>query len=361
MLLNNRHGSVDSDAYRYGFQGQERDDEVKGSGNSYDFGARMYDPRLMRWFAPDPLEGQFPMYSTYSFALNNPIIFVDPSGKAPEPFLFNKVTFRIMLAIAKRNNGVFSRELNASIGIGLTGGFTWDGVAVDQYGNVALYQTSSIGLTSNASIQASFKLSTYENMSDVRSLSGFGYSLAVSGGEGISASRSFELDSEGREIGSSASINVGLSYLPVDGTATKNETTMWAMSYNEVSTFVNEANTSFDSTFKQFQKLGMESNIWSYMIVPGSENYSIEPVKYYNSTTKLWENVTFGENNENLYQIVQTIVIRAIPEGNNTGTEQVIEQRERINVFFKKNDDGSFTSREFVEPSIINDNEENGG
>ncbi|MFT6197741.1 MAG: hypothetical protein ACJAXY_002083 [Nonlabens sp.] len=34
MLLNNRHGSVDSDSYRYGFQGQERDDEVKGEGNS---------------------------------------------------------------------------------------------------------------------------------------------------------------------------------------------------------------------------------------------------------------------------------------------------------------------------------------
>jgi hypothetical protein len=30
MLLNNGHGSVDSNAYRYGFQGQERDDEVKG-------------------------------------------------------------------------------------------------------------------------------------------------------------------------------------------------------------------------------------------------------------------------------------------------------------------------------------------
>jgi hypothetical protein len=39
MLLNNRHGSVDSDANRYGFQGQERDDEIKGEGNSYDFGA----------------------------------------------------------------------------------------------------------------------------------------------------------------------------------------------------------------------------------------------------------------------------------------------------------------------------------
>jgi hypothetical protein len=33
--------------YRYGFNGMEKDDEVKnGKGNSYDFGARMYDSRL---------------------------------------------------------------------------------------------------------------------------------------------------------------------------------------------------------------------------------------------------------------------------------------------------------------------------
>jgi hypothetical protein len=29
MLLNNRHGSVDSEVYRYGFNGKERDDEEK--------------------------------------------------------------------------------------------------------------------------------------------------------------------------------------------------------------------------------------------------------------------------------------------------------------------------------------------
>src|SRR5690606_28578426 len=32
--------------YRYGFNGMEKDDEIKGTGNSLDFGARIYDPRL---------------------------------------------------------------------------------------------------------------------------------------------------------------------------------------------------------------------------------------------------------------------------------------------------------------------------
>ena len=45
-LVPNRQGS--STAYRYGFNGKEMDNELKGEGNSYDFGARMYDPRIGR-------------------------------------------------------------------------------------------------------------------------------------------------------------------------------------------------------------------------------------------------------------------------------------------------------------------------
>jgi len=37
--------SYTSDSYRYGFNGMEKDDEVKGTGNSLDFGARIYDLR----------------------------------------------------------------------------------------------------------------------------------------------------------------------------------------------------------------------------------------------------------------------------------------------------------------------------
>ncbi len=78
MLVPNRHGS--SNSYRYGFQGQEKDDEIKGEGNSYDFGARMLDPRVGRWFAPDKMENSLPYFSPYIFVNNNPNIFVDPDG-----------------------------------------------------------------------------------------------------------------------------------------------------------------------------------------------------------------------------------------------------------------------------------------
>jgi RHS repeat-associated protein len=80
MLLNNRHGSVDSDAYRYGFQGQERDDEVKGEGNSYNYKYRMHDPRLGRFFAVDPLSRQYPHNSPYAFSENSTIAFIELEG-----------------------------------------------------------------------------------------------------------------------------------------------------------------------------------------------------------------------------------------------------------------------------------------
>ena len=40
MLLPGRHANTGD--YRYGFQGQEMDNEIKGEGNSLDFTFRMY-------------------------------------------------------------------------------------------------------------------------------------------------------------------------------------------------------------------------------------------------------------------------------------------------------------------------------
>lgn len=66
---------------RYGFNGMERDDEVKGEGNSYDFGARMYDNRLGRWLTIDPLAPKYSSISPYTFVLNNPCLLLDLDGK----------------------------------------------------------------------------------------------------------------------------------------------------------------------------------------------------------------------------------------------------------------------------------------
>jgi RHS repeat-associated protein len=66
--------------YRYGFNGMEKDDEVKGAGNSYDFGARMHDTRLGRFLSIDPLSHDNYYESNYSYAANNPIYYIDILG-----------------------------------------------------------------------------------------------------------------------------------------------------------------------------------------------------------------------------------------------------------------------------------------
>ncbi|CAM1368151.1 hypothetical protein TXIAM_370215 [Tenacibaculum xiamenense] len=71
MLVPNRHGQADS--YRYGFQGQEKDDEVKGEGNSINYKYRMHDSRVGRFFSSDPLEKKYPHNSAYAFSENRVI------------------------------------------------------------------------------------------------------------------------------------------------------------------------------------------------------------------------------------------------------------------------------------------------
>jgi len=65
----------------FGFNGKEKDDEIKGNGNSLDFGARIYDPRVGRWLACDPLAMKYSDLSPYQFCANNPIMNVDPDGE----------------------------------------------------------------------------------------------------------------------------------------------------------------------------------------------------------------------------------------------------------------------------------------
>ena len=66
---------------RYGVNGQERDNEVQGASNSYNYGARFLDPRLGRFHAPDPAHYIRPSNSPYQFALNCPIRNIDVGGR----------------------------------------------------------------------------------------------------------------------------------------------------------------------------------------------------------------------------------------------------------------------------------------
>ena len=59
-------------------QSQEFSD---GSGlELYDYGARMQDPQIGRWFAMDPKSESYYSMSPFAYVANNPIIFIDPNG-----------------------------------------------------------------------------------------------------------------------------------------------------------------------------------------------------------------------------------------------------------------------------------------
>ena len=74
------NSTIGGGGYRYGFNGKENDNEVKGEGNQQDYGMRIYDPRIAKFLSVDPLSAEYPWNSTYAFAENDVIRSVDLDG-----------------------------------------------------------------------------------------------------------------------------------------------------------------------------------------------------------------------------------------------------------------------------------------
>jgi len=72
-------GTVELSAYRFGFNGKEADTEWHTDVN-YDYGFRIYDPRISRFLSVDPLTKDYPSWSPYPFAMNRVIDGIDLDG-----------------------------------------------------------------------------------------------------------------------------------------------------------------------------------------------------------------------------------------------------------------------------------------
>lgn len=72
-----------SEAYSWGFQGQEKDDEISGMGNSISYTYRIHDPRIGRFFGVDPLTDDYPYFSPYQFSGNRVIDKIELEGLEP--------------------------------------------------------------------------------------------------------------------------------------------------------------------------------------------------------------------------------------------------------------------------------------
>jgi RHS repeat-associated protein len=111
--------SFSSGSYRYGFNGMENDNEIKGDGNSLDFGARIYDSRLGRWLSVDPIQSKFPDLTPYQFVSNSPLILVDPNGMENIIYLVILPDAHSELSQTQKNEIIKKANeiLNAALGV----------------------------------------------------------------------------------------------------------------------------------------------------------------------------------------------------------------------------------------------------
>jgi len=70
-------------SYLFGYQNQEKDNEIAGEGNHINFKFRGYDPRTGRFWSVDPLAAKYPYYSSYQFSGNRVIDMIELEGLEP--------------------------------------------------------------------------------------------------------------------------------------------------------------------------------------------------------------------------------------------------------------------------------------
>ncbi len=110
----------DGSRYRYGFNGEEMDEEgMGGGGATYDYGFRIYNPNLGRFLSVDPLSKEYSYNSTYAFAENDVIRSIDLDGL--------EKLMKIYVEVPYNKQGVVLTNPNGDRVMEITDGHKWTG------------------------------------------------------------------------------------------------------------------------------------------------------------------------------------------------------------------------------------------
>jgi len=102
---------VTDNAYKY--NGKELNEDL--GLNLSDYGARWYDAALGRWWSVDPMAANFANYSPFNYALNSPLIVIDPTGGNAEIIIdMDKKSVTIRMDIIFSGDGLTNKNYDAS-------------------------------------------------------------------------------------------------------------------------------------------------------------------------------------------------------------------------------------------------------
>ena len=91
---------------------------MKAWQNQYDYGDRVYDPRIGKFLSVDPLTNKFAFWSPYHFSGNNPIRFIDLDGAEPMTPFFKEFVQDVALTVTTKPNSGKAKFYGAAMGVG---------------------------------------------------------------------------------------------------------------------------------------------------------------------------------------------------------------------------------------------------